>query len=142
MKLKAILLCMMLFITVAFSETIEGTWVIKSLKKTQAFNIASSIGYGLMVRFNKDHTLTKLDMRTHKDVHTKHAWKLQDDGKVINIEFVQPNASLIAKFVLKSTTNDYLKVIGKVSKDCYKLDASRSSKSSKNPILVSMCKVK
>jgi len=135
--LKVFIYTIFFISSLAYADSLIGTWKIKSLEKNRPFNIASGIGYGMTVRFNDNATLTKIDSRTGKEQGTKHTWQVVDGGSTINITLKSPNSSLIAKFVLKSAMNDYLKVISKLPNKCYKMKAYHGNGFS----FVSMCKV-
>lgn len=118
---------------------IEGIWKIETTQKNVAFNIASSIGYNLTLKFDKDGKVYKLDDKTKQAQHANHTWKLLNDS-TLNITFNSPNNNFISNFVFHSTYNDYLKIFEKMSNNCYRV-AIQNGSNEVSKYGVFMCKI-
>lgn len=115
---------------------VEGIWKINTYDKQKPFNIASSIGYDIVLKFDSDGTVKKLNYKTRKVVSNTHTWKVNDKG-VINITLVSPSSNFISRFIMRSVTNDYLKVLESLKDNCYNVEVSHA-----NSIMnVKMCKL-
>ena len=111
-----------------------GTWKFTSIKKYHAFNIASRVGYGLLLKFNKNKTVQVVNYRSKQVNPPKHTWEIFN-GNTIHIQ-LKTNSNIISRFIMRNSINDYLKIIKKINKNCFLVNSYHG----KSIVKVKMCK--
>ena len=126
-------LFIILLTTSIYAINIEGTWKLSSITKTHPFNCCALIGYGTILKFNKDGTITPITKHQSSITGTHKRYKL--NGNHLNVYLENKKIGMIASFFMKYSSSNKTFVLKQIDKNCYKATDIKDSNN-----LFIMCK--